>query len=405
MRGKNGELGMPHLYTTLPASLPEESWKHDQDDIALIRVSLHERPYFIKVQTLPNGQCRLSLLTTPIDLILNHHKRILLTAAQLLGVDIIKSNLGNPFGPDVGTEYLLDEEKLLSLDWRNQGPKVFEIGSGNGVFLTEHAARNPETFHLGTEINGFTLKKALRKAVKARLKNISFIRNDAQYILNYYLPEASLDTIFINFPDPWEKKRHIKRRLINPETLLNFARVLKAGGEVHFATDHLDYADYTRWHFSQFPHFHLVRDAEDAPLPFPTKYERKWRSEGRKITRMTFRRTEHPLPLPAGKDRLIPGSFDIESSRDISSGKIFKTGEIVVIFKDVFKGSSYDVLDTIITLGRYRWDVLLLRKEGRLVFDTSLNRKFLTRKIKEQLETLFAETPPTRSKNQINPIV
>ena len=122
-------------------------------------------------------------------------------------------------------------------------------------------------------------------------------------------------------------------------------------------------------------------------------------------TRMTFRRTEHPLPPPAGKDRLIPDSFDIESSPDISSGKIFKTGEIVVIFKDVFKGSSYDVLDTIITLGRYRWDVLLLRKAGRLVFDTSLNRKFLTRKIKEQLETLFAETPPTRSKNQINPIV
>ncbi len=381
---------MPHLYTTIPSFLPEEHWKHDRDDTKLIRTTIQERTFFIKIKTIHESQWRLSLLTTPIDLILNRHKKILLNVARQLGIEIIKSNLGNPHAPDVGIEYLLDEEKLISFNWHQRGPNVFEIGSGNGSFLTEHAIKNPEKHHFGTEINGFTLKKALRKAARARLENIHFIRNDAQYILNYHVPDSSLDTIFINFPDPWEKKRYLKRRLIHPGTLRNFARVLRSGGEIHFTTDHQDYADFTKQQFSQSPYFQLIRDAKNAQLPFPTKYERKWRSEGRRIIQIVFQRTEHPFQSSLGKDSLVPVSFDIESNSTIFSGGIFKSGEIVVVFKDIYKGATYDVLDTIITHGRFRWDVLMLRKAGRLVFDVGLNKRFLTRKIKGQLESLFA---------------
>lgn len=390
---------MPHLYTTPPVILPEERWEHDRDPILLLRVPTDERPYFIKLKTIGTDSCRLSLLTTPIDLILTRHKEILLSAARQLNVQILKSNLGHRLKPDMGIHYLLEEKALFDFDWTSRHRSVFEIGSGNGSFLCEHALRNPEMLHFGAEINGFTMKKALRKAARARLKNIFFIRNDAQILLHYLFPNASLDTIFIHFPDPWEKKRYLKRRLINPESLRDFARTLKTGGEVHFTTDHQHYAEFTQRQFAGSPYFQLIEASDNAILPFPTKYERKWRSEGRRIVQFVFQRTALALPPQEGSDSLFPESFEISVNRDFSSEETFQAGKFVCVFKDVYKGPSYDVLDAVLTLGRYRWNIVFLKAPHRLIYDAGLNKRFLPHAIKRALASLFAPYPLPESEN------
>ncbi|RTZ90640.1 MAG: tRNA (guanosine(46)-N7)-methyltransferase TrmB [Deltaproteobacteria bacterium] len=380
---------MPHLYTTKPKTFPSEHWKHDRKPVELIRLSTSERPYFVKIRHIHENLFRLSLLVTPIDLILNRHKQLLLDVAKQLDVEILKSNLGNRLKPDIGTEYLWDETGLRSLPWASPEEKVFEIGSGNGAFLCKHAITHPEKRYIGTEINGFTLRKALRKAARARLDNIHFIRNDAQYILRYHVPDKSLQKIYINFPDPWEKKRYQKRRLIQPETLHNFARTLKPGGEVHFTTDHRDYAEHTTQQFSETPYFRLMEKTTDAALPFPTKYENKWRSEGRRIIQLVFLRTEHPLTVSENVDGLFPASFEIATDKTFSSEETFKAENFVWVLKDVYKGTRGDILDTVLSYGRYKWNVLFLKESHRLLYDSHLNRKYLTRKIKAYIETLL----------------
>ncbi len=381
---------MPHLYTTKPVNFPSPRWKHDREPFELIRIVTPERPYFVKIHPLRNGLLRLSLLTTPIDLILTRHKEILLTAAQQLGVHILQSNLGNRLKPDIGLERLLDEKQLYAFDWTIPQPKIFEIGTGNGAFLCEHAFRAPHTLHVGAEINGFTIRKALRKAARAQLTNIFFVRSDARYLLRYHFPPTCFDHIFIHFPDPWEKKRYLKRRLISAESIPNFARVLKPSGSLHFTTDHHDYADYTRQLFSETHLFKLAHEVENATLPFPTKYERKWRAQGRQIVQFVFRRTEHPYPFAKNDDQLFPSSFEIATRLEFSSGDILQSDDFLCVFKDVYKGPSEDLLDTVLTLGQFRWNVLFLKTPSHLIYDDRLNQRYLSHKIKEHLTSLLS---------------
>jgi tRNA (guanine-N7-)-methyltransferase len=119
-----------------------------------------------------------------------------------------------------------------------------EIGFGGGEHLAGQAARRPDVLFLAAEpfLNG--VASALRHIDEMGLKNVRLRCGDARELLTD-LPEASLDRIFILFPDPWPKARHHKRRLIQAETVADLARVLKPGGGLRFATDWKDYAGWT----------------------------------------------------------------------------------------------------------------------------------------------------------------
>jgi len=119
-----------------------------------------------------------------------------------------------------------------------------EIGFGGGEHMAAQAARRPDILSLGAEpfLNG--VASALRHIDEAGLTNVRLRLGDARQLLTD-LPDASLDRVFILFPDPWPKTRHHKRRLIQPETIEALARVLKPGGRLRFATDWADYAAWT----------------------------------------------------------------------------------------------------------------------------------------------------------------
>ena len=119
-----------------------------------------------------------------------------------------------------------------------------EIGFGGGEHLAGQAARARDVLLIGAEpfVNG--VASALRHVEEGALDNVRLHHGDAREVINA-LPDASLDRVFILFPDPWQKARHHKRRLIQPAFVEDLARVLKPGGALRFATDWSNYADWT----------------------------------------------------------------------------------------------------------------------------------------------------------------
>ena len=160
-----------------------------------------------------------------------------------------------------------------------QGPLILEIGFGGGEHLVAQAAAHPETRFIGVEpfING--VASCLRHIEEANVQNVRLHNGDARDVVAR-LPDASLDCVYILFPDPWPKTRHHKRRLIQPEFLGDLARVMKPGAELRFATDWANYAAWTLEHLSCDARFTWVAEcAADWRVPWPdhvtTRYEAK----------------------------------------------------------------------------------------------------------------------------------
>ena len=115
-----------------------------------------------------------------------------------------------------------------------------EIGFGGGEHLAWQAAQNPEVGFLGAEIFINGIATLLREIEERELDNVRIWREDARLLLDA-LPEASLDRVFVLFPDPWPKLRHHKRRIVQTATLDRLAEVMKPGAELRLATDDASY--------------------------------------------------------------------------------------------------------------------------------------------------------------------
>jgi tRNA (guanine-N7-)-methyltransferase len=154
-----------------------------------------------------------------------------------------------------------------------------EIGFGGGEHMAAQAARRRDVLVLGAEpfLNG--VASALRHIEADGLTNVRLWPDDARDLMAA-LPEASLGRVFVLFPDPWPKARHVKRRLIQPAFVAEAARLMKPGARLRFATDWADYADQALLLMGRSPHFHwLAERAEDwrrAPADhIVTRYEEK----------------------------------------------------------------------------------------------------------------------------------
>ena len=129
-----------------------------------------------------------------------------------------------------------------------------------------------------------TLKMA-RRVARLGLENLSLLEGPAEPLLRDVLPDASVACFWVNFPDPWPKKRHHRRRLVQAETVASMTRCLAPGGLLRLATDHRDYAEWIDEHLAAAPGL-VNRYAPDRWRPSvegrsPTAYELEWRAEGR----------------------------------------------------------------------------------------------------------------------------
>ena len=162
---------------------------------------------------------------------------------------------------------------------------ILEIGYGGGEHLARKAAEQPGTNFIGAEVFSGGIGKMLEKIDAEGLTNVRLFTDDALKLLQA-LPEASLDAVYLLYPDPWPKTRHHKRRFVSPLTLAALARVIRPGGLFHFATDIEDYANWTLAHIlrAQGLVWPVVAPGSwHQPYPGwqPTRYEQKARREGR----------------------------------------------------------------------------------------------------------------------------
>jgi tRNA (guanine-N7-)-methyltransferase len=170
-----------------------------------------------------------------------HHRRIRsyvlregrLTAGQQRAFDLLWPRFGIDF-QSMG----LDLEALFG----NPNPTLLEIGFGNGESLARMAQADPQRNYLGIEVHGPGVGHLLMKIEELGLTNLRLIRHDAVEVLRQGITDGGLEGVFLFFPDPWHKKRHHKRRILQPEFVRELERVIRPGGFFHAATDWENYA-------------------------------------------------------------------------------------------------------------------------------------------------------------------
>jgi len=124
-----------------------------------------------------------------------------------------------------------------------KAPRYLEIGFGMGDALAAMAGAHPERDYLGVEVHEAGVGRLLGLAEGAGLANLRVLREDVVPVLRDHLKPGALDAILVYFPDPWPKKRHLKRRLVQPVVVDLFARCLRMGGTLQLATDWTPYAE------------------------------------------------------------------------------------------------------------------------------------------------------------------
>jgi tRNA (guanine-N7-)-methyltransferase len=210
-----------------------------------------------------------------------------LTAGQARALD----QLWPRFGLEPG-----DAEIDLARVFSREAPVALEIGFGNGESLATMAEAHPQINYIGIEVHRPGVGSLLLRLEQRAISNVRVISQDASEVLRKNVPDASLAAVYLFFPDPWPKKRHHKRRLVQPEFVQQVRAKLKTGGEFHMATDWQDYAKHMMAVMSDADGFvNVAGDGRYSTKPAyrpETKFERRGLMRGHGVWDLVFRR-EH----------------------------------------------------------------------------------------------------------------
>ena len=229
---------------------------------------------------------------TPDSTVPEEHKRSIrsfvlrqghMTAAQQRAIDTM--------WPQFGIDY---QDSVLDLNQRfgSDRPKVLEIGFGMGVATVEIAKRLPDTDFLAIDVHGPGVGNILKLIEEEHIGNIRVMRHDAVEVVENMLSDDVLDGIHIFFPDPWHKKRHNKRRLVQTPFVQKLLPKLKVGGYIHLATDWEEYAQQMLEVLSGFDNLQNTA-ADYAPTPDyrpETKFEARGKRLGHGVWDLVFKR-------------------------------------------------------------------------------------------------------------------
>jgi len=177
-------------------------------------------------------------------------------------------------------------------------PLVVEIGFGRGEFLLTLAEESPQQAFVGIEYSPKRTLKMARRLAKRGLANVALVAARAETVLRDVLEDGSVACFWLNFPDPWPKKRHHRRRFVQSDTLARLARRLTPGGVLHIATDDPDYARWIDEHLAAEPalenRYAPERWRGAVEERMPTAYELEWRALGRSFYFFEYRRCPAP---------------------------------------------------------------------------------------------------------------
>ncbi len=185
--------------------------------------------------------------------------------------------------PDINSQTLFGNDQPLEL----------EVGSGKGLFIQTASAANPETNFLGIEVAKKYAELAATKLAAENRTNAIMAAGDALPVIENQIAANSLEAIHVYFPDPWWKKRHRKRRVVNEHTIAHYSRALRPGGRLHFWTDVLDYFEPTVELIAEFaPELGVPIPEEEAEsthdLDYRTHFERRSRKYNIPVYRVRY---------------------------------------------------------------------------------------------------------------------
>ncbi|MDT2755799.1 tRNA (guanosine(46)-N7)-methyltransferase TrmB [Enterococcus asini] len=171
----------------------------------------------------------------------------------------------------------------------NNQPIHIEIGMGKGSFITGMAKAHPEINYIGVEMQVSVVSHALDKVLEENLQNVQLLHVDGSALTEYFA-DSEVDQIYLNFSDPWPKKRHEKRRLTSKPFLTVDEAILKPAGEIHFKTDNQGLFEYSLASFSQYgmtlKKVWLDLHHSDFEGNIMTEYEAKFSAKGQRIYRV-----------------------------------------------------------------------------------------------------------------------
>jgi tRNA (guanine-N7-)-methyltransferase len=179
------------------------------------------------------------------------------------------------------------------------GAVELEIGSGKGLFLQEVARLRPEANFLGVERAEKWFRRAVARFLAGPPANVRLVNADAFDLLTRWIPPESLGAVHIYFPDPWPKRRHAKRRLLQEALFLPVARALSPGAPLFLASDVGEYFAQALRIIERLGLFEAAPWPEDAPDRLPTNYALKYQREGRTLHHAKFLRLRSSPPAEA----------------------------------------------------------------------------------------------------------
>src|SRR6266516_693266 len=191
---------------------------------------------------------------------------------------------GVPFSPAA-----LDLDRVFG----RAAPRILEIGFGMGETTAAIAQQHPENDYLGVEVHTPGVGSLLKRIAELHLENVRVVQHDAVEVLRHMIPSAALDGVHVFFPDPWPKKRHHKRRLIQPGFVALLASRMKPGACVHACTD---WEEYARQMLEVLSAEQALRNTASAYASRPearpeTKFERRGLALGHRVWDLVFRKS------------------------------------------------------------------------------------------------------------------
>lgn len=289
------------------------------------------------------------------------------------------------------------QELPVRPDWaaifERDAPLLLEIGVGNGEFLVWLAKQRPDANCVGVEMARKFLLKARNRVKQSGLNNVRLLGMEGGQALSRLFKEESLSALYLNFPDPWHKGKHKKRRLVDEGFAWLLASRLHLGGQFLMVTDHEPYAFQVVKAFQDCPAYEPLWDEPVRPgLPgyYMTKYARKWSREGRSFFYIGFWKARpvmlpewvvriYPLVQLRGDDPMphlilrAPDGMDWEKLwRSFPDGILWRDGDDIVNVKGVYLGRDGKTVtvDVVVTEGRLMQRFLVAihsHREGLMV--------------------------------------
>ncbi|MEO0293846.1 MAG: tRNA (guanosine(46)-N7)-methyltransferase TrmB [candidate division WOR-3 bacterium] len=251
----------------------------------------------------------------------------------------------------------------------NNNPIDCEIGFGNGEFLIKKAKAHPERNFLGIDYSEESFRKAKKAIEKEGISSVKLICLEAKAAFVVLIPEKSFSHIYVNFPDPWPKKRHLKNRLLDREFLTIAAACSDDKGKLIIATDDPFYRDFILEEIaSTYLWNSLFKKGWTNELSghFSTKYERKWKKEGKEIFYMIFQKKVHPKKKFRMKEYKIPKEISLPH-QNISKLLEGLLEEAICKKDSVAKLLKYEEKEDKFLLNIFLKDDTLIRKESIII--------------------------------------